>query len=108
DDLQRRRRARRLARARLMLFGAVAVTFLVLTIVSLPIVFSLGIAGFVGLVIGNFSLGKLPSSLVAGSQSWVLVAIPTFIFAGNLMERCGLSYALFDLARALIGCLPLR
>ena len=86
-----------------MLFGAVAVTFLVLTIVSLPIVFSLGIAGFAGLVAGNFSLQKLPSSLVAGSQSWVLLAIPTFIFAGNLMERCGMSYALVDLARALIG-----
>ena len=86
-----------------MLFGAVAVTFLVLTIVSLPIVFSLGIAGFAGLVVGNFSLQKLPSSLVAGSQSWVLLAIPTFIFAGNLMERCGMSYALVDLARALIG-----
>jgi C4-dicarboxylate transporter DctM subunit len=40
---------------------------------------------------------------VAGSQSWVLLAIPTFIFAGNLMERCGMSYALVDLARALIG-----
>src|SRR5205823_6309782 len=55
-DLQRRRCPRRLARAGLMLFGAVAVTFLVLTIVSLPIVFSLGIAGFVGLVVGNFPL----------------------------------------------------
>jgi tripartite ATP-independent transporter DctM subunit len=52
---------------------------------------------------GNFSLQKLPSSLVAGSQSWVLLAIPTFVFAGNLMERCGMSYALVDLARALIG-----
>src|SRR5205807_441629 len=67
------------------------------------IVFALGIAGFTGLVVGNFSLQKLPSSLVAGSQSWVLLAIPTFIFAGNLMERCGMSYALVDLARAMIG-----
>ena len=74
-----------------------------LTILSLPIVFSLGIAGFAGLLAGNFSLQKLPSSLVAGSQSWVLLAIPTFVFAGNLMERCGMSYALVDLARALVG-----
>jgi C4-dicarboxylate transporter, DctM subunit len=86
-----------------VLFGTVALTFLALTALSLPIVFSLGIAGFAGLVIGNFSLQKLPSSLVAGSQSWVLLAIPTFVFAGSLMERCGMSYALVDLARALIG-----
>jgi C4-dicarboxylate transporter DctM subunit len=86
-----------------MLFGVVALTFLVLTAISLPIVFSLGIAGFAGLVVGGFSLQKLPSSLVAGSQSWVLLAIPTFVFAGSLMERCGMSYALVDLARALVG-----
>lgn len=86
-----------------MLIATVVVTFVALTILSLPIVFSLGIAGFAGLLVGDFSLQKLPSSLVAGSQSWVLLAIPTFIFAGNLMEKCGMSYALVDLARALIG-----
>src|SRR5437899_1949638 len=69
----------------------------------MPIVFALGVSGFLGLVLGNFSLQKLPSSLVAGSQSWVLLAIPTFVFAGSLMERCGMSYALVDLARALVG-----
>src|SRR5262252_9706258 len=83
--------------------AAVVVAFVVLVAVSLPIVFSLGIAGFAGLLAGNFSLTKLPSSLVAGSQSWVLLAIPTFIFAGSLMERCGMSYALVDLARGLVG-----
>src|SRR5690242_16343335 len=103
DALQRRRRRRRLAREGLMLVATVVVTFLALTVVSLPIVFALGFAGFTGLLVGNFSLQKLPSALVAGSQSWVLLAIPTFIFAGNLMERCGMSYALVDLARALIG-----
>ena len=69
----------------------------------MPIVFALGLSGFVGLLIGNFSLEKLPSSLVAGTQHWVLLAIPTFVFAGNLMERCGMSYALVNLARVLVG-----
>jgi C4-dicarboxylate transporter, DctM subunit len=86
-----------------VLIATVVVTFVALTVLSLPIVFALGLAGFAGLVAGDFSLQKLPSSLVAGSQSWVLLAIPTFVFAGNLMERCGMSYALVDLARALIG-----
>ena len=86
-----------------MLFAGVAVTFLVLAALSMPIVFSLGLAGFVGLVLGNFSVQKLPSSLMAGTQHWVLLAIPTFVFAGNLMERCGMSYALVNLARVLVG-----
>src|SRR5207302_680358 len=68
-----------------------------------PIVFALGLSGMLGLVLGNFSLQKLPSALVAGSQSWVLLAVPTFVFAGALMERCGMSYALVNLARGLVG-----
>src|SRR5437899_2490911 len=71
----------------------------------MPIVFALGVSGFLGLVLGNFSLQKLPSSLVAGSQSWVRLAIPTFVFAGSRMERCGMSYALVNLARVLVGWL---
>ena len=43
-----------------MLVATVGVTFLILTILSLPIVFSLGIAGFAGLLAGNFSLHKQP------------------------------------------------
>src|SRR2546430_15951995 len=46
---------------------------------------------------------QLSSALVSGSQSWVLLAIPAFVFAGTLMERCGMSHALVDLARALVG-----
>src|SRR6266446_2560317 len=57
----------------------------------MPIVFALGVSGFLGLVLGNFSLQKLPSSLVAGSQSWVLLAIPTFVFVGWLRGGLGVS-----------------
>src|SRR2546425_807540 len=83
--------------------AAVVVTFAVLVALSMPIVFALGLSGMLGLFLGNFSLQKLPSALVAGSQSWVLLAIPTFVFAGSLMERCGMSYALVNLARGLVG-----
>src|SRR6266704_348313 len=83
--------------------ASVVLTFIVLVALSTPIVFALGLSGMVGLVLGNFSLQKLPSALVAGSQSWVLLAVPTFVFAGALMERCGMSYALVNLARGLVG-----
>jgi C4-dicarboxylate transporter DctM subunit len=46
---------------------------------------------------------QLPSALVSGSQSWVLLAIPAFVFAGGLMERCGMSHALVEFARSLVG-----
>jgi C4-dicarboxylate transporter DctM subunit len=88
-----------------MLLTATAVIFVVLITLSMPIVFALGIAGVAGLALGGYPLQMLPSSLVSGSQNWVLLAIPAFIFAGTLMERCGMSHALVDLARALVGWL---
>src|SRR5246127_2692765 len=86
-----------------MLLAIVAVIFLVLILLSMPIVFALAVAGIAGLWIGNYPMQQLASALVSGSQSWVLLAIPAFVFAGNLMERCGMSHALVELARALIG-----
>src|ERR1700674_2566794 len=88
-----------------MLLAATAMVFVGFVALSMPIVFALGIAGIVGLALGGFPLQMLPSSLVAGSQNWVLLAIPSFVFAGTLMERCGMSHALVDLARALVGWL---
>jgi C4-dicarboxylate transporter DctM subunit len=86
-----------------MLLATVAIVFAVLILLSMPIVFALGVAGIVGLWIGGYPMQQLSSALVSGSQSWVLLAIPAFVFAGNLMERCGMSHALVELARALIG-----
>jgi C4-dicarboxylate transporter, DctM subunit len=86
-----------------MLLASTGLVFVALIALSMPIVFALGIAGVVGLWLGGFPLQMLSSSLVAGSQNWVLLAIPSFVFAGSLMERCGMSHALVDLARALVG-----
>src|SRR6202030_2889811 len=88
-----------------MLLAATAIVFVAFVALSMPIVFALGIAGIAGLALGGYPLQMLPSSLVSGSQNWVLLAIPSFVFAGTLMERCGMSHALVDLARALVGWL---
>ena len=86
-----------------MLLLFVAALFVVLILFSMPIVFALGVAGVAGLFLGGYDLQVLSSSMVSGSQSWVLLAIPAFVFAGGLMEKCGMSHALVDFARALVG-----
>ncbi len=86
-----------------MLLVIVAVIFAALILLSMPIVFALAVAGVAGLWLGGYPMQQLSSALVSGSQSWVLLAIPAFVFAGNLMERCGMSHALVELARALVG-----
>ncbi len=86
-----------------MLLLAVAAIFVAMILLSMPIVFSLGVAGVAGLWLGGYPMQQLSSALVSGSQSWVLLAIPAFVFAGGLMERCGMSHALVEFARALVG-----
>jgi C4-dicarboxylate transporter, DctM subunit len=86
-----------------MLLVLVAAIFVVLIIFSMPIVFALGVAAVAGLLMGGYDLQVVSSSMVSGSQSWVLLAIPAFVFAGGLMEKCGMSHALVDFARALVG-----
>jgi tripartite ATP-independent transporter DctM subunit len=84
---------------------AMGVVFLGTLLISLPIVFSLGAAAVTGLLVGGYPLQQLGSTLVGASQSWVLLAIPSFVFAGSIMERCGMSNALVELARAMVGWL---
>jgi tripartite ATP-independent transporter DctM subunit len=86
-----------------MLLVTIAALFLALILLSMPIVFSLAVAGIAGLWLGGYPMQQLSSALVSGSQSWVLLAIPAFVFAGNLMERCGMSHALVELALAMVG-----
>lgn len=88
-----------------MLLASTGVLFVALIALSMPIVFALGIAAVMGLLLGGYSLEMLASSLIGASQNWILLAIPSFIFAGTVMERCGMSNALVDLARALVGWL---
>ena len=86
-----------------MLLSLTGVAFVLLIAIGTPVVFAMGLSGVMGLIMGHFDLGKLPSSIIGGADSFVLLAIPSFIFAGNLMERCGMSYQLVDLARSLVG-----
>lgn len=88
-----------------MIPAATGLMFVGLLLLSLPVVFALGLAAVTGLSLGGFPLQMLSSSVIGASQSWVLLAIPSFVFAGSLMERCGMSTALVELARAMVGWL---
>jgi C4-dicarboxylate transporter DctM subunit len=88
-----------------MVLIVMGLVFVAALAISLPIVFSLGASAIVGLVMGGYPLQQLGSTIVSASQSWVLLAIPSFIFAGSVMERCGMSSALVELARAMVGWL---
>lgn len=78
--------------------------FLGLLFLGVPVAFSIGAAGLGGLAWhGGFPLIVIIQQIHQSVDSFVLLAIPLFVFAGMLMETGGIAIRLVHLAQALIG-----
>jgi C4-dicarboxylate transporter, DctM subunit len=78
--------------------------FAVLVLLGIPIAFSMGLASVAAILFeGNIPFNILVHRTVMGVDSFVLLAIPLFIFAGTLMEEGGLSARLIHFAQTLLG-----
>ena len=81
-----------------------ALTFLVTVLAGVPIAFSLGLAAAATLVAwGQVPLWLLAQRMFTGVDSFVFMAIPFFILAGELMTTAGILDRLVKFADALVG-----
>ncbi len=83
--------------------GLVAGGFGVLVVAAVPIGFALAIAASIAVIAEGLPLIVIPQQIVAGMDSFPMLAVPLFIFAGLLMDGSGISRRLVALARALVG-----
>lgn len=79
--------------------------FFLFLVVGVPIALSLGLASLTYLVVTGklMLLMAFPQKMVAGVDSFVLLTIPFFILAGNLMNAAHLTQQIVRLAQFLIG-----
>ena len=81
--------------------------FLVLAItlcLNMPIALSLGMTALVYLLVySGLPLAVMPQRMLAGVDSFVLLAVPLFIVGGALMEAAGISQRIVDLAMVIVG-----
>jgi tripartite ATP-independent transporter DctM subunit len=82
-----------------VLFG----TFVVLMLVGTPIAFCLGISSFATVVYLGLPPLVVFQRLASGVSVFTLMAIPFFIFAGDLMVRGGIASRIVAFAGSLIG-----
>lgn len=81
--------------------------FIVLMLIGVPIAFVIGIVALIGIFnIPYTPEATVPMKMVNGLDSFVLLAVPLFIFAANLMNAGKISTKLIDLAMAIVG--PIR
>src|SRR5690625_3945403 len=81
--------------------------FIILMLVGVPIAFVIGIVALIGI----FGIPYTPEAtvtmkMVNGLDSFVLLAVPLFILAANLMNSGKISEKLIDLALAIVGPIP--
>ena len=83
----------------------VLATFFALLAIGVPIGYVLGIAGVLGIIqIGGAEmLAMAPQRYFAGLDLFTFLAMPLFIFAGELMNRAGITDRLAKFADSLVG-----
>lgn len=82
----------------------VVVAFLVFLAVGMPVAYSIGISG----VLFFLQHPELPFTMIvqlpiSQTQNFAMLAVPLFIFAGNLMNESGITKRLIKLATILTG-----
>ena len=77
--------------------------FLILLVVGMPIAFALGIASMSYLLMEGISLTIVPQRMYAGIDTFVLLCIPGFVLAGNLMNVGNITEHIVRFSNALLG-----
>lgn len=79
------------------------ILFFVFLIMGIPIVFSIGIASVITIIIADVPLLIVVQRLFSGSDSFILTAVPFFLLAGALMSAGGITKKLIEFANGLVG-----
>ncbi|WP_410218819.1 TRAP transporter large permease [Paracoccus sp. (in: a-proteobacteria)] len=78
-------------------------TFVLGLVIGLPVAVTLGLSSMAYLVFADIPLVVIPQKMYAGMDSFVLLCIPGFILAGNLMNSGGITERIVRFANALVG-----
>ncbi|NQY09565.1 MAG: TRAP transporter large permease [Flavobacteriales bacterium] len=84
-------------------------SFIFLLGIGVPIAFSIGLSAVLTMITSMDALPALTTMaqrMATGLESFTLLAIPFFIFAGQLMNSGGIAVRLINLAKVLVGRLP--
>jgi tripartite ATP-independent transporter DctM subunit len=78
--------------------------FLVLMFIGVPIAFVIGITALLGIIsVPYIPELTVPMKMLNGIDSFVLLAVPLFILAANLMNSGKISQKLIDLSLGIVG-----
>lgn len=86
-----------------MELAVLSVTFLALLLVGVPVAFSIGLASIATVLYAGIPVPVVFQKMVGGMQVFSFMAIPFFVFAGELMLYGGIADRIVRLANSLVG-----
>ena len=82
------------------------ISFLVLMLGSAPIAIAMGLSSLLTMYVADIPLISAAQKITTGIDSFLFVAIPLFILAGELMNSSKITDRIFDFAKAVVGKIP--
>lgn len=86
-----------------MELAVLSVTFLALLLFGVPVAFSIGLASIATVLYAGIPVPIVFQKMVGGMQVFSFMAIPFFVFAGELMLYGGIADRIVRLANSLVG-----
>ncbi len=92
-----------------MIAAVLFITFALLLLIGTPIAVCLGVSSAVAMLVQGVGrpvetiMSSLPQMFSASTSKFVLLAIPFFILAGNIMDKAQISKKLIRLAETCVG-----
>ena len=82
------------------------VAFVIMLVIGVPISISIGTSAILGCMSLGYPLVVIGQKMVSGIDSFLLIAVPLFILAGNLMNAGKITEKIFDACKELVGWIP--
>ncbi len=86
-----------------MELAVLSVTFIILLLIGVPVAFSIGLASIATVFYAGVPIPIVFQKMVGGMQVFSFMAIPFFVFAGELMLYGGIADRIVRFANSLVG-----
>ncbi|MCB6611393.1 TRAP transporter large permease [[Clostridium] symbiosum] len=86
-----------------MTIGMFMLMFFIMILLNIPIVYCMFIPSLVFLYTNGIPLNVIPQRMIAGVDSFSLLAVPLFVLAGAVMNSSGITDRIFYFAQKMLG-----
>ena len=86
-----------------MALTVLCLSFLVLLLIGVPVAFAIALACFATYAVEGLPIATAFQTMISGMNVFSFLAIPFFIFSGELMLHGGIADKIVTFARSLVG-----